>query len=386
MYKIIKSLKSVISLIIINLLIFLNKIILKKSKIIFFYFPVKSDPLSIFELIKKLEKEKKIFVIAGYNYGSKNEIEKLPNSFFLDVGYLGLIYNLDIFISNYVVYKYPNSKSKIYINHDIYDTPMVDVAEEDGLIESLISCNYIFLSSDIQINLLRNKIDNYVRKKKLVNKTKLINTGYLKLDYVDKEIKNMTIERNSILLAPTLSSMLSSFNLSDYLIDLIDEILKNNNLNIIYRPHPRDLYDLRLKEKVDHIDEIFSSNEKFFIDKNSSYIESYSKSQFLITDFSGTAYTYAFSTLNPVIFFSPNEELLLNNNNNKNLYYFKDRDKIGCVVESLSVLKNKINYTDVNYNKFEKNIFDLRNLRIKNFNNALQQSTLEINRILNIKE
>ena len=43
---------------------------------------------------------------------------------------------------------------------------MVDVAEEDGLIKSLINCNFIFLSSDIQIELINDKIENYLKRKK----------------------------------------------------------------------------------------------------------------------------------------------------------------------------------------------------------------------------
>ena len=384
MYKIIKFFKSLKSIIIINSLIFFKKFF-QKYKVVFFYFPVKSDPKSIFEFIEKLKNEEKIFIIAGYNFGSKNEIEDLSNSFFLDLGYLSFLYNLDIFISNYVVYKYPSSKSKIYINHDIYDTPMVDVAEEDGLIKSLINCNFIFLSSDIQIELINDKIENYLKRKKKVNNTKLINTGYLKLDYVSRQVENKSIVKNSILLAPTLSTMLQDFNISFFLADLIDEILKNSNLNLIYRPHPRDLYDLELKKNVEKINNRFSLNKKFFLDEKNSYIESYLKSKFLITDFSGTAYTYAFSTLNPVIFFSPNDEMLLKNNNNKNLYFFKDRDQIGSIMKNISDLNNKCNYIDSNLNKIEQDIFKLRNLKIKNYGNSLKQSALAINNILNDK-
>ena len=44
--------------------------------------------------------------------------------------------------------------------------------------------------------------------------------------------------------------------------------------------------------------------KNFKLDISSSYLESYAKSNVLITDFSGTAYTYAFSKNSPVIFFS----------------------------------------------------------------------------------
>ena len=63
------------------------------------------------------------------------------------------------------------------------------------------------------------------------------------------------------------------------------------------------------------------------LDTNSSYLESNSKSKFLLTDFSGTAYTYAFSTLKPVIFYSPHDNNLLKTENDSDLSFFKDREK-----------------------------------------------------------
>lgn len=61
----------------------------------------------------------------------------------------------------------------------------------------------------------------------------------------------------------------------------------------------------------------------------------------MITDLSGTAYTYSFFTKKPVIFFSQNEKLL-NNLNYDQLSYFKDREKIGFLCENLSGLINSV--------------------------------------------
>ena len=38
------------------------------------------------------------------------------------------------------------------------------------------------------------------------------------------------------------------------------------------------------------------------IDLSNSYLKSYSKAKVMITDFSGTAFTFAYSTLKPVLF------------------------------------------------------------------------------------
>ena len=62
----------------------------------------------------------------------------------------------------------------------------------------------------------------------------------------------------------------------------------------------------------------------------------------LITDISGTAYTYAFLTKKPVIFFSKNEELVDEFGYNERSY-FKDRDKVGIIVKNLDEVLNAIN-------------------------------------------
>ena len=55
----------------------------------------------------------------------------------------------------------------------------------------------------------------------------------------------------------------------------------------------------------------YKDNENFEFDLSTSYIKSYKKSKMLITDFSGTAYTYAFSNEKPVIFYSSLNKLSL---------------------------------------------------------------------------
>ncbi len=53
-------------------------------------------------------------------------------------------------------------------------------------------------------------------------------------------------------------------------------------------------------------------SKKFIFDQSADYLSNYGNSCCLITDMSGTAYTYAFFTLKPVIFYSKNETKLKN--------------------------------------------------------------------------
>ena len=83
-----------------------------------------------------------------------------------------------MFVSSYIVYTLPKTKNKIYINHDIYDAPMVSKENENNLVKSLKKYDYIFMSSDITLNMLRNKIKQFEPTEKL-KKPEIINTGYL---------------------------------------------------------------------------------------------------------------------------------------------------------------------------------------------------------------
>ena len=382
--KILRFLLSIKSVFYINLSIRFKKFLNKDLKIIFFYFPVKSYQNNILELIDRIRQEKNIEVILGYNLGSSTEVKNYEKTFFINLGYLKFIKQVDIFLSSYVVYDFPDSTNKIYINHDIYDTPMVDSEKEKNLIETLSKCDYIFLSSDIAISALQKKINYHSVSENVDKKTLLINTGYLKLDHVYKKIKNDKSTENSILLAPTLSSMLKDYNLDEDLDSIINGIIDKSNFKIIYRPHPVDLANPKKRLIINNIYKKYKDNKNFDLDFNTSYIDSYKKSKILITDFSGTAYTYAFSKLRPIIFYSKNENNLIKSNFN-DLYYFKDRLKVGRIVQNIDNLNEEIYSINKEIEFYSNQISSLRSERIKYFKNSIEQNILNLKNILNVK-
>jgi len=382
--KLLNFLLSIKSIIFINLLIIFKKKFNQNLKIVFFYFPVKSYQNNFLELIDELRKENNLDVILAYNKGSSNEVKNYDKAFFLNLGYLKYIHNIDIFLSSYMVYEFPNSLNKIYINHDIYDTPWVNPEIEKKLISTLVRYDYIFLSSDIAISELKKKINQYHNVKSNKNKISLINTGYLKLDHVHKNLKENNLPEESILLAPTLSSMLTDYNLDKFVDSIIEEILKNHKFKLIYRPHPGDLINKEKKIVIKNVYERYKGQSNFSLDDNTSYLESYKKSKILVTDFSGTAYTYAFSKLRPVIFFSKNEEKLKKSELNE-LFYFKDRGTVGKIIQDIDKLNKEINSIDnlINYYSTEINL--LRSKRIKFFKVSIEQNLISLKNILNVK-
>jgi prefoldin subunit 5 len=383
--KLLNFLLSIKSIIFINLLIIFKKKFNQNLKIVFFYFPVKSYQNNILELIDEIRKENNLDVILAYNKGSSNEVKNYDKAFFLNLGYLKYIHNVDIFLSSYIVYEFPNSLNKIYINHDIYDAPWVNPEVEKKLITTLARYDYIFLSSDIAISDLKKKINQYKNVKSNENKISLINTGYLKLDHVYKNLKENNSPEESILLAPTLSSMLTDYNLDKFVDSIIEEILKNHKFKLIYRPHPGDLINKEKKIIIKNIYEKYKRQSNFSLDDNTSYLESYRKSKILVTDFSGTAYTYAFSKLRPVIFFSKNEEKLKKSELNE-LFYFKDRATVGKIIQDIDRLNEEINSIDNLINYYSTEIDVLRSKRIKFFKVSIKQNLISLKNILNVKK
>jgi hypothetical protein len=102
----------------------------------------------------------------------------------------------------------------------------------------------------------------------------------------------------------------------------------------------------------------------------------------MITDITSSAYTFAFSSNKPVIFFSPNDQKIKNNKLFKN-NYFKDRKKIGVVIKNVNHLKKAINFLDNNKVNFKKKIAKTRANRIEHFKNSKQIMFVEINKIIN---
>ena len=97
----------------------------------------------------------------------------------------------------------------------------------------------------------------------------------------------------------------------------------------------------------------------------------------MITDLSGTAYTYALLTNNPVIFFSRNENYV-NKTYYKKLNYYKNRKKIGIIIYKIKQLKSAINKIENNRRGYSNSINN-----IKKKMTYLGKSKKRINYLLN---
>jgi len=367
-----------------SLLIIFYKIRNSKKKIIFFYFPVKAYYKNIIEVIDSLKQKKNFDLYILYNKSSKEILKKNYHSFFFDFNYLKfipfnnkLLKKVNLFISSYVNYVFPPNSKNIYICHDIADAPMVNEDIEKKIFISLSKLNYIFLSSKNVVNYFYKKFLEFGHNPRKI--PKLVNTGYLKLDKVIKELKKVKNLKNYILVAPTFSEQMKNYNMSNKLKVIIESILLRGE-KVIFRPHPLDLTNKGNPHIMEKILNKFKKYDNFFYDNSASYIDSYSKAKLLITDFSGTAYTFAYSTLRPVIFFSKNEKKF-KKSKIINLFYFKDREIVGIIAKNLNQLLSSIKKINKKKEYNKNRIFNLRKKRIKYVNKSLEQTNMQILKI-----
>ena len=242
--------------------------------------------------------------------------------------------------------------------------------------------DYIYVSSQIVKQFFEVSFKKYLIKQKNIKKAEVVNTGYLKLDHVSKLLKKYRKEKNKfcILIAPTALKHYSKDNLSSNLESMVNFLVKKK-YEIIYRPHPMDLTKKGDINVVNKIKNKYQKFNNFKLDISSSYLESYSKSDVLITDFSGTAYTYAFSKNCPVIFFSKYANNKLKNDFKK-LYYFRDRNKVGYIINNFSNLDKKLSIIKKNKNIFLDRIKKLKEKRIQYCGNSLEKTKKSIVKLL----
>ena len=322
--KIVNVIKSILSIIKINIIIIYYKIINKK--IIFFYHPKKLLTLNnvyyLDELFSNFSKEYLII------YGHEVENYSNNNYFFVLQGFLfKYIFNVDIFFSVNVCDKFTNKSVKIYMHHDVSTAPLVDIKKEKELQKRLLNYDYIFIPEKKSQQMFKKL---FIDDKNDFNiKPKIMLVGYSKLDYLIKRIKKNTNLEKYIVIAPSDYHHVVELSIFEDLKDIIKILLNNTEYKIVFRPYPGNKNTNKVLKLKNH----FEYEENFIFDISDNYFEIYSNSVCLITDISGTAFTFAYATSKPVIFFSKKENSL-NELGFLKLDYFNDRKKIGVIAEN----------------------------------------------------
>jgi hypothetical protein len=134
----------------------------------------------------------------------------------------------------------------------------------------------------------------------------IIPGGYPKLD---KGIRYAEInptpkeKKRTIIFAPTIvNNQTQPYAVLERSAASMISAIINQGYKVIFRPHPVSFGD-RSASSVREIISLFDGNENFTVDRTVDYFPTYSKADLLLTDLSGTAFTFSFSFKKPSIFF-----------------------------------------------------------------------------------
>ena len=112
---------SIINILFINIDIIFNKVL--KKKIIVFFHP-RGDLKSISDyyinpLFKSKYKNHKVYIL-------ENSSKFFLSNTLIEESFVKYILGIDVFFNNYLCDTFPNNCKKIFIHHDIYDTPIAN--------------------------------------------------------------------------------------------------------------------------------------------------------------------------------------------------------------------------------------------------------------------
>lgn len=210
--------------------------------------------------------------------------------------------------------------------------------------------DYIFCAGEHQI-----KDFKRLSMKRNLKGTVLIRGGYPKLDdqmmVAHRSMENTVA--NSIIYAPThvyqgndaLASLLSH---GESIIDKLIEL----GVNTIFRPHPASFGHESDMKVIARICDKYRNNDLFHLDNSKDYSGAYSQSKMMITDVSGTGFTFAFAFERPAIFFAPNIEA----ENGLQGAHFEDRERIGLIVRDIDELDKSLQVLNDNYDAYVSKI------------------------------
>ena len=203
-----------------------------------------------------------------------------------------------------------------------------------------------------------------------LNNRKIFKWGYSLLDEMildySKTKKNNKVK--SVLIAPSWQKD----NIVDLCLDELVEQLKNNKYNIIVRPHPQQVR--HMKEKFDQMKQKYEKNKNIIIQTDFSSNDTVFNADVMITDWSGIAYEYAFTTKKPVVFIDTPMKIMNPDYKKINVEPFNiwARSEIGKVVKVNELNKvNKIVEDMLNNQKdYNKKIDKLVNDSVYNIGNS----------------
>ncbi len=309
-----------------------------------------------------------------------DDYETAKNVYYGGHGIIEYMDFVNLFVCSTYAHDLPKNSKKVYFVHDIHDSP---VSKEDEVLKMILEYDYHFVPSQPVLGRIKKQIgqaraEDFLKEPKEIG---LIPGGYIKLDQNLKLFKKYKMESKVIIHAPTVVDS----DIEDYAClprhseKIVGALLENfPGYKIIFRPHPHTAKTL----VVSRIVKKFKNNSRFIFDDDPSfYMSNYAKSALMVTDFSGTAFTYAFTTLRPVVFFSHNEKAF--QKDFEDFSYVQDREKVGRVAQNIDELVVNVKSALKNKNELKTRIKEYRDSLIFNLGNSENYFVENVDCILN---
>lgn len=220
------------------------------------------------------------------------------------------------------VYQLKRSKRVKHYSHILH-------APSDATLYRLFGIDFfdsILLSGEHQIEDIR-----YLEKTREIAEKELVIVGCPYLDTLKEKMKTLPKEENhkfTVLVSPSWGK---SALLSKYGKKLLDPLVATG-WNIIVRPHPQSRKSE--SEMLNELEEYYKSTSNLVWDYERDNIYSLSKSDIMISDFSGIIYDYTFLFDKPVMYVTAKMDLLPYDaydlpENGKNIWSFRSLNQIG---------------------------------------------------------
>lgn len=200
---------------------------------------------------------------------------------------------------------------------------------------------------------------------------KIIKWGYTLLDDMIEEYNIEQQNNNSkftdkkkILIAPSWQKD----NIIDLCLEEVLDNLKDENYEITVRPHPQHVRHMR--EKFDSLKDQYKDNENIIIQTDFSKNDTIFNSDIVITDWSGIAYEYAFTTKKPVIFIDTPMKVMNPEYKKIDIEPFNIwvRNEVGEIVKTdeINTLNDVVKNMLINYKQYQEAIVERTNKSVYN--------------------
>lgn len=180
----------------------------------------------------------------------------------------------------------------------------------------------------------RNVLDELRAQEKVYSlpKKTLVEYGYPMIDNMVKAYSAKPHIRNNppvILIAPSWQED----NIMDLCLEQILQQLLPEDLSVIVRPHPQ--YVRHYPQKLEELREKYNEYPNFLLQTDFSSNETVFNADILLTDWSGIAYEYSFTTLKPCLFINTPMKIMNPDYQDIDIVPFdvRIRDKIGISIE-----------------------------------------------------